>query len=84
MAGLSAEDLSDLRESVGTHRPDRRLTPIEVAVMAKEWEKSQNLDQLCAEVGLKDTSVLRKLISLLSLLAAVKKRCNWGEEMMAA
>lgn len=80
MSSLSQQELSDLRESVGTHQPDRRLSPSEAAKLIKKWTTAQSLDGLSREVNLKDSSVLRKLVSLLELPDDIREFVTWGKK----
>jgi hypothetical protein len=77
---LSSDERRDLILSVGTHKKNRRLSPIQVAQLLNRLYQNQGipLNQIAQELELKDSSILRRYISLLSLPLELQPLIIWG------
>lgn len=79
MEELTKNNLRDLILSVGTHRGQRPLSPIEVAELfniAKEEGKTNR--QIADMVLFKDTTMVGRFLHLLKLSSKVKHLVDWG------
>lgn len=75
---ISAADKTNLILSVGTHRKNRRLLPIEVAELIAKWKSSESTKNIAVELGLKGTSMLNRFLSLLKLPKELQPLISWG------
>ena len=77
---LSSDERRDLILSVGTHKRKRRLSPIQIAQLVDRLCKIQgiSLERIAIELSLKNSSSLRKFISLLSLPLELQPLIIWG------
>ncbi|MEH2295051.1 hypothetical protein [Nostoc sp.] len=77
---LSSEERRDLILSIGTHKKNRRLSPIQVAQLLNRLYQIQeiSLNQIAQELELKDSSILRRFLLLLSLPPEIQPLVNWG------
>ena len=79
MKGLSAYELRQLILSVGTHKSDRSLSPIEVAkLMQKALDMGETRKTLANRLLLDDSSIIGRFIRLLSLPVQVQHLIGWG------
>lgn len=72
------EKLTLLKSSVGNHARSRPLNPIETAEVVQGLSSSMPLAKIAQELGLKDASILKQLLSVLKLPDSQKKRVAWG------
>ena len=73
MKGLSAYELRQLILSVGTHRSDRPLSPIEVAkLMRRALDMGETRKTLAGRLLLDDSSIIGRFMRLLSLPVQVQ------------
>lgn len=77
---LSSDERRDIILSVGTHKKNRRLSPIQVAQLLNRLYQIQgiSLTQIAQELELKDSSILRRFLSLLSLPPELQPLVIWG------
>lgn len=79
MKGLSSYEVRQLILSVGTHKSTRPLSPVEVAkLMQKALEAGEAKREVAAKLLLKDSSIIRRFIRLLSLPSEVQQLVGWG------
>lgn len=76
---LSPEERRDLLVSLGTHRGERRLSPVDVArLFRRALEAGASLSD-CAEAGgFKGTSMVRRFLRLLDLSPRMQATVGWG------
>lgn len=80
VSGISKSDLRDLILSVGTHRRQRRLSPIEAAELFHiEKAGGKTNQQLADMVLLKDTTMVNRFLSLLELSPELRHLVDWGQ-----
>ncbi|WP_142760681.1 hypothetical protein [Mycobacterium sp. MFM001] len=72
-----AELKSQLIRSVGTHRADRALSPIEVAHALDYFASASSLKAISKQIGL-ETSTASRFLRLLSLPSSVQSLVEWG------
>lgn len=79
MRGLSADSQKKLLLSIGSHRVNRPLSPVEVgeAVQAS-LNAGSSLHEVAEALHLEDTSVLTKFVRLLQLTPEVRHLVDWG------
>lgn len=77
---LSSDERRDLILSIGTHKKNRRLSPIQVAQLLNRLYQIQgiSLKQIAQELELRDSSILHRFLSLLSLPPEIQPLVNWG------
>jgi len=77
---LSSDERRDIILSIGTHKKNRRLSPIQVAQLLNRLYQilGISLNQIAQELELKDSSVLRRFLSLLSLPHELQPLVSWG------
>lgn len=76
---LSPEERKRLLISIGTHRGERALSPVEVAgLLERALSDGTSLASCASAVGLESTSQLSRFLSLLSLPDDVRHLVNWG------
>jgi hypothetical protein len=77
---LSSDERRDIVLSIGTHKKNRRLSPIQIAQLINRLHQIQgiSLSQIAKELDLKDSSILRRFISLLSLPSELQPLIIWG------
>ena len=79
MKGLSAYELRQLILSVGTHRPDRPLSPMEVAkLIQRALNMGETRKTIANRLLLEDSSIIGRFIRLLSLPVEVQHLIGWG------
>ena len=68
MRGLSSAEVRQLILSVGTHKSERPLSPVEVAqLMQKAVKAGENRKEIAARLLLEDSSIIGRFIRLLQL-----------------
>lgn len=78
MKGLSTQETKDLIVSVGTHRKERRLSPLEVARLVKKSLDAGATRNECAErLGIGNTQ-LSTFLRLLELSPEIQHLAEWG------
>jgi hypothetical protein len=77
---LSSDERRDIVLSIGTHKKNRRLSPIQIAQLVHRLYQTQgiSLDRIAMDLDLKDSSILRRFISLLSLPSELQPLIIWG------
>ncbi|AFZ24688.1 hypothetical protein Cylst_2475 [Cylindrospermum stagnale PCC 7417] len=77
---LSSDERRDIILSIGTHKKNRRLSPIQVAQLLNRLYQVQgiSLNQIAQELELKDSSIVRRFLSLLLLPPELQSLVNWG------
>lgn len=78
LAGLTDSESTDLIMSVGTHQAKRRISPIQVAQLIEKASGLQSLESIARAVSLRDTTLLKKFISLLALPEETRSLVTWG------
>jgi hypothetical protein len=79
MKGLSPEEQRDLMLSVGIHKRERILSPIEVAVlMEKTINAGSTIREISEEITLDPTMVAR-FLRLLNLVPEIRHHISWGD-----
>ena len=79
MKGLSAYELRQLILSVGTHKSNRPLSPVEVAkLMQRALDMGETRKTLANRLLLDDSSIIGRFIRLLSLPIQVQHLIGWG------
>ena len=78
ITGISEDTQRKLLLSVGSHRTDRLLSPMEIAVALDAARRSgTSLEELRNFLHLEDDSVLRRFLSLLTLGPDVRAYVDW-------
>ena len=81
MKGLLSREISQLILSVGTHKSQRPLLPIEVAeYMQKALDAGEKRKDIAEKLYLEDSSIIGRFIRLLSLPAQVQQIIGWGSD----
>lgn len=75
---LSSDEKRDLILSVGTHKRSRRLPPVGVAKLMDRALKLNTIDELARDLGFKETSTIKKFLSLLDLPSEIQAVTVWG------
>ena len=79
MKGLSSEEQRDLILSVGIHKQERVLSPIEVALlMEKAMKAGSTIREISENIALNPTMVAR-FLRLLNLTPEMRYHINWGD-----
>ncbi len=79
MKSLSPSEISQLILSVGTHRSERLLSPIEVArLINRTIEAGEKREQIAERLHLNDSTIIGRFLRLLSLPSQVQQLINWG------
>lgn len=79
LPGLTQEEHQRLVLSLGTHRRDRALTPLEVSeLLTRAKAAGATIAQLAAAVGIASTDIIRKFLALSSLADPIKPLVAWG------
>ena len=77
---LSPELKRDLILSLGTHRTERRLSPLEVARLIDFlYRKGTSFREIAHLVSLRSTSTLREIHRLLALAPDIQHLVGWGK-----
>ena len=77
MQGLTEQERRDLILSVGTHRRDRRLSPLEVAVLVERLRSSGMTRKQCADALGLGASQVGVFLGLLDLAEDVQHLADW-------
>ena len=78
MKGLSAENQRDLILTVGTHKQERPLSPIEVAKLLDTAIKSgTKVEEISGEILL-DSTMMHRFLRLLKLSTEISYLVGWG------
>ena len=78
MKGISAENLRDLILSVGTHKQERTLSPIEVAeLLEKAINAGTTIQEISKEILL-DSTMTTRLRRLFNLAPEIQHLVGWG------
>lgn len=81
MRGLSSAEVRQLILSVGTHKSERPLSPVEVAqLMQKAVKAGENRKEIAARLLLEDSSIIGRFIRLLQLPPDVQQLIGWGSD----
>lgn len=79
MRGLSPSEVRQLILSVGTHKSERPLSPVEVAkLMEKTLKAGEKRNEIADRLYLDDSTIIGRFIRLLSLPDHVKQFIGWG------
>lgn len=81
MKGLSPFETRQLILSIGTHKTERALSPVEVARhLQKALDSGENRVEIAERLHLKGTSMIGRFLRLLSLPIQVQRLINWGSD----
>ena len=81
MKGLSPSEIGQLILSVGTHRSERPLSPIEVAkLIQKALEAGERRKEIAIRLHLNGSTIIGRFIRLLSLPPQVQHLIGWGSD----
>ena len=81
MKGLSPPEIGQLILSVGTHRSERPLAPIEVAkLIQKALDAGEKRKEIADRLYLNDTTILGHFTRLLSLPSQIQPLIGWGSD----
>jgi hypothetical protein len=76
---LTEDERRDLLVSVGTHRGQRRLSPVDVArLFQKAIGAGASLSQCASAAGLTGTEMVKRFLRLLDLPPSVQMTVSWG------
>jgi hypothetical protein len=78
LEGLSQEERSKLIRSVGTHRDNRPLSPIEVAQLFARALKYNSIGQVAEAVDFRDPTMITRFVRLLELPEQFQALVDWG------
>lgn len=80
LPGISKEEYHELVLSVGTHRTNRPLTPVEVADrFARALDADASLEECASAAQLSGPTMVRRFLRLRELTSDVKHLVDWGE-----
>lgn len=77
MSCLTSSELRDLTLSVGTHRSDRRLSPVEVALLLERMIECNSTRQECATLLGVSVTQVSSFLRLLTLDPQVQHLADW-------
>lgn len=77
---LSQPDRSLLLQSIGTHKANRKLSPIRVAQLLEKAMSVQTIESIAADLELSEPSTLRRILSLRSIPQALQPLVVWGRQ----
>jgi len=80
MSGISPEDKRDLILSVGIHKTERPLSPIEVAELLENLIDSGTTKKEISKEILLDSTMISRFRRLLSLAPEIQHLVGWGGE----
>ena len=81
MRGLSSSEIRQLILSVGTHRSERLLSPIEVAnLIQKALDAGEKREAIADRLHLNDSTIIGRFKRLLSLPRQVQHLIGWGSD----
>jgi hypothetical protein len=76
---LTEEERRDLLVSIGTHRGQRRLSPMDVArLFQKAIDAGASLAQCASAAGLAGTEMVKRFLRLLDLPPSAQTAVSWG------
>jgi ParB-like chromosome segregation protein Spo0J len=79
--GLSSYEVGQLILSVGTHRSERPLSPVEVAkFMQRALDAGEKRAEIAGRLHLEDSTIIGHFTRLLSLPAQVQQLVGWGSD----
>ena len=78
MKGVSAENQRDLILSVGIHKQERPLSPIEVAALLEQALSSGSTIKEVSEEILLDSTMINRFLRLLNLAPEIRHLVGWG------
>jgi hypothetical protein len=78
LSGITKEEYVDLVLSIGTHKADRRLSPIAAARLISRASEHASLAEIAAQLQLASTDMLARLLRLLSLEPEIQNLVRWG------
>lgn len=80
MFGLASKEWQDLVLSVGTHRGQRRISPVQVASLLKRALNNANdVEQLAKALHFQDRTMVSRFLSLLNLPEEYQELVGWGK-----
>ena len=81
MNGLSPLEIRQLILSVGTHRSERPLSPIEVAkLMQKALDAGEKRKEIADRLHLNGSTIIGRFTRLLSLPPQIQHLIGWGSD----
>lgn len=81
MKGLSPFETRQLILSIGTHKTERALSPVEVAkYLQKVLDAGEKRVKIAERLHLRGTSMIGRFLRLLSLPIQVRHLINWGSD----
>ncbi|RKU28224.1 hypothetical protein C6497_09565 [Candidatus Poribacteria bacterium] len=81
MKGLSPFETRQLILSIGTHKTERALSPVEVAkYLQKVLDAGEKRGEIAERLHLRGTSMIGRFLRLLSLPIQVRRLINWGSD----
>ena len=81
MKGLSSYEIRQLILSVGTHKSERPLSPVEVAkFMRRTLDMGEKRAAIADRLHLDDSSIIGRFVRLLSLPVQVQHLIGWGSD----
>lgn len=80
MKGISAENQRDLILSVGIHKPERSLSPIEVAELLEKVINSGTTKKEISREILLNSTMIHRFLRLLNLAPEIQHLVGWGGE----
>ena len=81
MKGLSSYEIRQLILSVGTHKSERPLSPVEVAkFMRRTLDMGEKRAAIADRLHLDDSSIIGRFVRLLSLPIQVQHLIGWGSD----
>ena len=83
MKGLTPSEIRQLILSVGTHRSDRPLSPVEVAkYIQKTLDAGEKRMEIADRLHLNDSTMIGRFLRLLSLPLQVQHLIGWGSDLI--
>lgn len=80
LTGLSEDELRSLVLSVGTHRSDRPLSPVEVGeLFEKACDEGASMSECAAATQLNDETMVRRFLRLNHIDERIRHLVDWGE-----
>jgi len=78
--GLASEEWQDLVLSVGTHRGQRRISPVQVALLLRRaLDNANDVEQLAKALHFQDRTMVSRFLSLLKLPEEYQELVGWGK-----
>ena len=84
MEGLTQDERRDLILSVGTHRGERRLSPLEVAQLLEKARAAGATKRECSKALQVGVTQISTFLKLLELTAEVQHLAGWGSAQQAS